>query len=564
MERKVTLVQVEVSGIQGYLFGSNNLRQNIGASERVARATTEQVITVLTESLQVPHNVRWEEETVKYHRLLSLDAGQVQAEVIYAGGGNALLLFEGGYEGHPRAFVRALTTWALQEAPGLTLLTDAVEFDWWGAALSACHNDLRRQLTERKAGAVRPTPLLGLGVTADCDFTGLPAVGRDADGRLIARSVQQKVALTLTKEDEEPSAADRRLARVIPAEIQEKYEIVRNFDQFGERGESSYIAVVHVDGNGMHKRFEAIVAAHPTSQDNPAYVRTLRALSKAINERAEEALRSTVALLHASRDKENKFGGVVPVPQRDGQDYLPFRPLVFGGDDTTFVCEGRLGLALTAYYLKQLGTGTLPGPREGTEGDPLYARGGVAIVKSHYPFSRAYELADALASSAKRALNAPRSGGQGIVLDWHVSTAGAILDLGAIRARDYQAANEHHSLLMRPLWLTPPGSDPWRTWENFETVTSAFQKDEHPLRHTPEGADPSQNGELWPRNKLMALRAALREGEKAVAAFRTNYGVEKLPKVEHLAAQEGGWSGGDCPYFDPIEATDFLCRLRKE
>ncbi len=62
--RRVTLVQVEASGIQDYLFGSNNLRQNIGASELVARVTTERVIAVsLNETVGAQgHNARWEQE----------------------------------------------------------------------------------------------------------------------------------------------------------------------------------------------------------------------------------------------------------------------------------------------------------------------------------------------------------------------------------------------------------------------------------------------------------------------------------------------------------------------
>jgi hypothetical protein len=38
---QVTQVLFEVTGIQKYVFGSNQLSQNIGASELVYRATTE-------------------------------------------------------------------------------------------------------------------------------------------------------------------------------------------------------------------------------------------------------------------------------------------------------------------------------------------------------------------------------------------------------------------------------------------------------------------------------------------------------------------------------------------
>lgn len=47
-------------------------------------------------------------------------------------------------------------------------------------------------------------------------------------------------------------------------------------------------------------------------------------------------------------------------------------------------------------------------------GEQLTVAAGVAIVKTHYPFARAYELSEALCKSAKR-LSRDVS-----TLDWHV------------------------------------------------------------------------------------------------------------------------------------------------
>ncbi|MEI2698797.1 MAG: hypothetical protein V9E94_10780 [Microthrixaceae bacterium] len=44
---QVTQVLFEVTGIQEYVFGSNQLAQNIGASELVYRATTEWLVQAL-------------------------------------------------------------------------------------------------------------------------------------------------------------------------------------------------------------------------------------------------------------------------------------------------------------------------------------------------------------------------------------------------------------------------------------------------------------------------------------------------------------------------------------
>jgi len=53
-------------------------------------------------------------------------------------------------------------------------------------------------------------------------------------------------------------------------------------------------------------------------------------------------------------------------------------------------------LTLAEYYLKQLTGQPL------SDLKPMYACAGIAVVKSHYPISRAVELAEELAASAKK------------------------------------------------------------------------------------------------------------------------------------------------------------------
>ena len=553
MTKTVTLTQIEATGIQDYIFGSNNLRQNVGASELVARATTQWVVQVL-DGLEWKHNATWNDSEGWLDLAdQSIAAPGVQAEVIYAGGGNALILFEGKAHGLAREFTRNLTFKVLEQARGLTLVVEHLDFNWGSVALSEKHQELRRKVAARKMKRPISLPLPGRAVTAACEFTGLPAVGRDKlDNDLISEQVRCKV-------DVGHSLANRRLHNIIQNVWNKGYDFVYDFDLFGEKGESSYIAVIHADGNGIGKRFKAIAKEHPSSDDNDDYVRQLRTFSQAMREKSITALRETVDLLMGSRkpgeDGEEKFGGVVPIPKKDKktekeQEYLPFRPIVFGGDDVTFVAEGRLGLALAAHYLNTVSQGALPGPKAGMDGDPLYSRAGVAVVKSHYPFSRAYELAEALAGSAKSRIDYLVDG-KGTVMDWHFSTSGVILALKQVRAREYMAETGN-SLLMRPVRLNlgedpPPGSKYWRSWETFVDVTQTFQ-DEGPWAGR--------------RNKIKALQRALRGGPHAVEQFRANYGVEELPEIPGQSAMKTtGWAGGDCGHFDAIEALDFYVHL---
>ncbi len=445
--REITLLLVETSGIQDYIFGSNNLSQNIGASELVTRATGQWVAEALDE-LKLTHNIRWDEKHGNLNVAeQSIAQPGIGAEVIYAGGGNALILFAGDRLAQAAAFTRILTNRALREARGLTLVTGSVQCDWDADPLSARLRGLRGDLAKRKFNRPTDVPLLGLSVTAACDFTGLPAIAVDTDGHLISQVVACK--LDATKKGNE------RLHAILPQVRAAGFQFVYDFDKFGEKGESSYIAVIHTDGNGMGKRFAQLVGDHPLAKHNPDYVKSLRKFSGSVNTRAEAALNATVTTLLASWDaRAELFGGVVPTPKIGRERYLPFRPIVFGGDDVTFVCEGRLGLSLATCYLQcYADESQLLG-----DGKPAYARAGVAVVKAHYPFSRAYDLAEELCNSAKgsiKDLALPRKD-DATVIDWHFSTSGIVLGLEDLRQREY-TAKTGDSLLMRPVYLDPDG-----------------------------------------------------------------------------------------------------------
>jgi hypothetical protein len=319
-------------------------------------------------------------------------------------------------------------------------------------------------------------------------------------------------------------------------------DFIFNFDDFGEANESSYIALIHADGNGMGERIKALQGA-----DNEAYVHSLRAFSASVQDAAQKALCATVDTLLATRRQvkgDDYFGVHSEIKPPRGR--LPFRPVVFGGDDVTFVSDGRLGLALSQAYLTAL-RDTAP---KLSDGKPLYSRAGVAVVKNHYPFSRAYRLADDLSREAKKALP-PNN--EHMALDWHFATSGALFDLETIRAREY-TARDGRSLLMRPIRLEPHSTTAdWRTWANFCYFTHEFL----------------WNEDTWQgrRNKVKALRDALRAGPDTVKQFLQNYQprdpyLPRLGGYDNLA--QTGWedeTDGRCGYFDAIEATDFFVEL---
>jgi hypothetical protein len=178
----------------------------------------------------------------------------------------------------------------------------------------------------------------------------------------------------------------------------------------------------------------------------------------------------------------------------------------------------------------------------------------VAIVKSHYPFARVYGLAEALAKSARKyraEIKQRQKEWEGTCLDWHFALSGLSGDVEEIRRREYTTAGDNR-LHLRPLTLTDnPLEGGARAWPTVRRLLQDFQ------------------GESWAgrRNKVKALRDALREGPDAVKQFRTQYDAT-LPAIAAVSEfAVSGWvawdsrDGGRCGYFDALEAADWFMPL---
>ena len=539
------LTLIETTGIQDYIFSTNNLGVNLGASELVERVTS----AWLVEALPARHNLTLKEPEVEYGHG-HIEDGELRAEVIYRGGGNALVLFDTPETA--RDCVYRLTARILQDAPGLQVVAAHLSFNWQADVLPARLQSLRARLAERKLNRFFSTPLPGLGVTAVCVFTGQPAAyyrrtnPKETRERYVSAEVNAKLNAT--------EASNERLHRLLPLVSEKQYKFVYDFDQFGTHGESSYLAVFHADGNHLGKRIQRLLDPFNRPDQNREAVEKLRGFSISVQQAASHALQETVRLLITSRDESDRSWHrpdisaseaeiKVDTPYLDPahrQQLLPFRPLVFGGDDMTFVTEGRLGLTLAQRYLMECQRQIL------SDGRPFYCRGGLAVVKTHYPFSRAYELAADLADNNKHDEEWKKDYPNLSGLDWHFATVGLVESPKTIRKNLERPAGK---LYLRPLRLDQPAME-WRTWAKFTAVMRDFQ----------DGPDWSGR-----RNKVKALREALCDGPQSVGQFLDYYSPQNRSLPVYDASlpdlHTTGWHSGRCGYFDPIEALDFFIPL---
>ena len=605
------LTMIDTAGIQRYVFGSNRLRENLGASYLVELATKAWVFQALDEL--GPHNMPEVENDAhdlkrKPDPTRKMEDGKLCAELLYAGGGNTLILFAS--KAAAQRFAQILSQRVLCDAPGLELVIahSELSFRWDAAAndLRDQEKDLRKERLAQKKHLRQATPMLqlGLGVTAECEATGLVATLRsdrlEPEPRLIGRETAAKLWQSKRSKEAE-SNAKQRLVEALKG-LDPRFDFPDELDQLGHKGgEESYIAVVHLDGNDMGQVRKDFLA---DAKDNREYIERLRKFSAGVEEASNAALVSTFKqlepLLHKKTNpnqageevwyiaepkpnlikrppnaapKENKkdhdlepsaapkeieFAPIEPDEDDEGfvtntrKAYWPFRPIVFGGDDITFVCNGQLGLSLAAAFTQEFAAQT-----QKELGVTIHSGGGVCIVKAHYPFRRAYDLSESLTKAAKQELGNKKR--EASALDWHISSTGLSGSLNVIRQREYQV--QAGSLLMRPLWLN--GTGDWRNWQNFNWLVAVFNFHKQFANR---------------RNKLKALREALRSGPDAVQEFLKTYELSQEKIIAALwlkgwdSAQKDkdrftGWQGERCGYFDALEAMDhhfLLAEVRDE
>lgn len=552
---KLTITVVDTTGIQEYVFNSNRLSENIGASYLVSQATKEWVKNALKD-LGKELNQKVHIPTCQSLHEVHICSDDVTAEIIYTGGGNAVLLFANFQ--YAKRFTEILSKRVLEDAPGLNIVVAHYQdFEFGqGNFKDKLNYILEKELAKKKRERIASIPLLGLGVTATCQSTQLPAVDtseeysrrNEEDIYLISRETKAKLKAV--------RHANERLIKEFGEVFNEKiYDFPYRTDYLGRsEGDSSYVAIVHADGNGMGNRFQKCGEG---KSDTEAII-DMRQLSADVQKAGISALRKVVEIVSNSIENGEVIGTIDKFAlkkSKDGKYYLPFRPLVFGGDDVIFVCDGRLGIELATIYLREFEN------QKVFDNEKLTARAGVCIVKTHYPFARAYQIVEDLYKEAKNFIREERErlyeseDYYCSTLDWHFAASGLIGSLGEIRQREYQVAAGN--LIMRPIRIKDHDTDDeqWRNWSNFI----------HVIQHFNGQFDDVEGNEKWKerRNKVIALREVLREGSNQTKQFTNAYGIKALPPLSQLDNLENsGWFDNRCVYFDAIEALDFYIGLK--
>lgn len=463
------LTILEISQKQAYIFASNKLKDNAANSAIIAWIM----------------NPEYFKEIVNDESVFSLENN-----VVYSGGGHTVLEFDSLDQA--KEFTRIITFNIHKEYSGIEVFATTIPYrEKTPKGKTMTPGDNLRTLTkelEKKKSIRRAAFHQGSFAIEKIDATRLLPV--PAGGFPVP--VMPK---------NEKDFDDKTLSG--------HYKSAQRFEDLGgDKYNSNFIAVVHIDGNSMGRRMEELYE-ECRDKEWGEFKKTVGNCSKKIDEHYKEAYRDMADCV-----KKNIEAGKLDALKLKKDDmentYFPVRRIITAGDDVCFVTEGRIGLECAVKFLKALNQ------KKNPDGKGYAACAGVAIVHQKYPFFQAYKLAELLCKNAKKlgiSIDADL-GNMVSAIDWHIEYGETGSSIKEIR-RNY-LTKDRKRLEMRPYIVCAPEiinkREPRRQYGNLKKLVKRLGSQE----------------DSYARGKIMELRAVLKQGELQARYFLKFYKIETL------------------------------------
>ncbi|MDR2492520.1 MAG: hypothetical protein LBD25_03545 [Coriobacteriales bacterium] len=399
----------DITGIQKYVFSSNTLKEIVGGSALLKDALSH----------------------TKLEKLLGCTG-----KLVYTGGGNAFIRFDGADESqwldNYRAFNTELSKELIIECPSLSLRA-VVDDD--SDADGCCPARALLRLFKKMAKAKLQLPDVRLTVLS------LPSMAQDPHDRLPVVMLRPGYD---AGDELQPFSASR-LQRIVCYNRNSSFgtgnntssgaKVMRDFRQIAQTPDAerldSCLAVIHIDGNNMGKLVEhAIRVIRDEDLGESAREGRIADFSTSIDDLFKNAVNTMWQAL---------CGPTVDAPGSQ------LRVIYQAGDDLTYVCQGSMALRSVELIFNRLIAGRIGNLSE------LSACAGIAYVHADFPFSDAYAMAKRCCKNAKtRAAQEHNLTGEcidvGYWVDYTVLMGGSSSDLPG-------------SLTMRPLCYRRPRGD---------------------------------------------------------------------------------------------------------
>lgn len=525
----------DTRSIQKYIFSGNRLKTNIGASYLVDRVFSDALLPVIREVLgkdELDDTTWLMEESPDWTKM------ETQARVGYIGGGNALILFQPDTEEKTlREVVARFTKHLLVAYPGLKTGAAIGKLSLDADGKMAEPHDLTALVHALKDGQNTVFPVVNVpytGLTLSCEVNGKAATAYDRDEkRFFSAEVEAKLLADRKAGGQDaPAEAElwRKLKSVLPKEKSEDFmndfAFPMEIGELGQRETEDYIAIVHIDGNNMGKKFADCDTL--TKRKN---------MSLSIR---QATIAAFTELLEKIEQEYDTYRSYLTLHTKEGKKFLPVRPLVLGGDDMTFVCAAKVAVPYAKFLMKALMEKRI------TSSDGIASCAGIAILPSAYPFFRGYEMAEQLCGAAKASMRPlyNEANQDSCWLDFALLHGEQAPTLEQIREQEYHGVlgNMHFG----PYRVDAPATQ--------ERSLAALLQGVSSLRHS------------MPRNKVKELRRVLARGAHEQHEFLAQIRYlhqsgefVRLPQVKAWTAYEKSlWLNGATPYIDAIELLDYI------
>lgn len=545
MDKKFTAILLDTRSIQRYIFAGNELRSHVGASYLVEQAFEKHLLETLREvtgDKSIDNNA-WKTAPDD----ITIKSDNVNCEIAYIGGGNALVLFKEAAQAQ-----KVVENWSkklLTAAPGLKTGAAIGEFDLNDSKISL--EQLHRQLKQYQNSVFTNIALPETGLTLECALTGdsgnIYSSINSNKSRYISSEAYAKLA-AFDEADNKLKVSDNKLEKSAdnkPAEqepdivreiLAQGYKFTNSIDSLGQPEGENYIAIVHIDGNNMGEMFQK------AGVEGISAYRKLSTRVAGITQKAFAKLMESIAAEYPTYLQYKLPNGQRAFKLKDKT--LPIRPIIIGGDDITFVCPGRLGIEYARRFMHNMfekGSVNKHGKADNIIPDlKIECCAGIAILPTKYPFFRGYELAEQLCGAAK----AKSRGTNSSWLDFAILHGEQAPTLEQIRAMEYSG-------VMGDMHFGPYQID-----AGLEQETSLDV-----LLH---GAELLQA--RLPNNKIKELRFVLGKGEHELNRFLAQAKAigQELPYIKALQSYQNTLWHKDpvtnkqkTPYVDMIEVMGF-------
>ncbi|KKN48316.1 hypothetical protein LCGC14_0654080 [marine sediment metagenome] len=535
------LAVYDVTGIQNFIFSTNRLKENLGGSIAVKKASEDMLEEAITS--------KFKNTTLKEIDNEKINWNEYEAVIVYLGGGNAMVIFKD--KNKAKEITMELSKKVLELSGGLLSFNVAyqkINLD----NFSQDYNKIFKKLVSKKNNFIKTNPLLGIGITKSELSSGLP-VQFGKNNEFLSLPTKRK------RENYNSSHFDYLLEGI------HDYIFPLKLENLGQKTGENYISIVHIDGDNIGKTIHDFLNESIDDYDFSLY--RMSKFSSCFNKMYIDAFKEVIKDLVKSLENPEFKKNFDLKPTNSEVKYLPIRPIILKGDDITFITNGKLGVNLAALFLKKLSESKLEIPRKNI---PHSASAGVAIVKTTFPFDKAYTIGEELCKSAKKKgeIIQIKDGltNRGFWLDFHIIQSGFTSVLSETRKTQYniqglvfpheletsdkQMSYKQSSLLWRPWCITGDSNLSSKyLFSNLRSLIQGFVSAE----------------DKWPKSKVKKLQQFLTASKDKVEHFLLRMESRKIilppfQKITQIFHQKETMT----PYYDALELLDFYLPQMEE